>query len=47
MALQWYTVIGKQGATLREGCNLDTPLVGELARNEIVAVETHPDAYAT
>ena len=43
---QWYVVIGKAGATIRRGVNLNTPLVDELRRGTKVAVLDTPKSYA-
>lgn len=43
---QWYVVIGKAGATIRRGANLNTPLVDELRRGTKVAVLDTPKSYA-
>lgn len=45
-ALQWYIVIGKKGATVRKGVDLNTPFVKELARGTKVAVADSPKSYA-
>ena len=44
-AFQWYVVIGRNGATLRRGVNLDTELLGELPRGTKVAVVDAPRSH--
>ena len=44
--MQWYVVIGRNGATIRKGVNLNTPLVTEIKRGTKVAVADTPKSYA-